>query len=291
MFFLNVLKKSRYMGFMKRLLLLLPLLLLAGCVNSGSGPGVGTQVSMQIAVNNLVPSADVQGEDLASVPRPQGFVRAEYSREDWETDITYRAEGDKFDEVYSLYKQEMPKRGWNLTSERSEPQGTVSYMGYTIGFEKGVEMDYVKENYEEADIVIRVLALGGTKVTEVAITYYPPEELSEEESGFKPLNKEPYVKEVPKYPEAVLFDQSRTQVMQVTEYIDKYYVENGNVEDVFNFYDSISVPGMKKVVSQLTTESGSIVFATQDNSAGVTINLEKDGNYVIIEIMKHIVSS
>lgn len=273
---------------MEKYVLVLPLLLLlSGCI---SAPGIqqeaGAQIKAELVLRNLVPEADVQGSDIESVPRPNGFVRAEYSREDWETDITYRARGDRFDEAYSFYREEMPKRGWKLAGESREPQSEISYMGYTFGVEKDVEMDYRKENYEEAQINIRVIVIGKEKVTEININYFPPEEESGEEEAYKPLNREPYAGEVERYSGAVLFDQSMIQVGEIRQYTDKYHVDNARVEDVFNFYSNLQIPGYRKMTSELEGESAYIYFS--GNNSGIGINIEKEGDGVIIEVMKQV---
>ncbi len=267
---------------MRKLLLLSVLLLLAGCIRAENN--AGNQQMQNIVLKKIVPSSDVPGKEPSWLPRPSGFVRTYYSEQENEFTIEYRAKGNRFDEAVEHYKNLL--KGWEKREESSEAGAEVEIAGISGGVEKSLRLEYARENEDSDEYLtldIKLVKLMGQEFTEVSIGYikYPKE--SEEES-YKPIDAEPYVKEVPVPEGAVLYDRNYVMMGNMKVYTDKYYIKK-SLEDVFSFYSGASIEGYTKY-SENMDESGASISFMKESGEILTVNLQKAEEGTLIEISK-----
>ena len=250
------------------------------------------------SLKQAIPSSDVEGKDLSDVPRPSGFVRADY-REDIDPEtgepnyiaIIYRTWGNKFDQAVSLYKQQMPSYGWKKTEEETE------HAGMNVGI-PGVNVEVIKQNYVgytredennsyEVYVTTTLLNVNGKDVTEVEIEYnIYPKYTEGEETSYKPLNTQPLISEVKQYPNSIYYSKNQITLGGTTMTEDDYYA-NSTIEDVYNFYRENVPEGYTIQFSQITEDSATVTYSsTSGTIISITINPETSIGGVLIKIGK-----
>ncbi len=259
---------------------------------------VVNQIVTEASLEQAIPSSDVEGKDLSDVPRPSGFVRADY-REDIDPEtgepnyiaIIYRTWGNKFDEAVSLYKQQMPSYGWRKIEEETQHAGiNVGIPGVNVEVKKQNYVGYSRENEDnsyEVYITTTLLNVNGKDATEVEIEYnIYPKSTEGEETSYKPLGTQPLISEVEQYPNSIYYSKNQITVGGTTIVEDDYYV-NSTIEDVYNFYKDNAPEGYVIQFSQITEDSASITYSsTSGTIISITIDPESEIGGVLIKISK-----
>ncbi len=253
----------------------------------------------EASLTQAIPPSDVEGKDLSDVPRPSGFVRADY-REDIDPEtgepsyisIIYRNWGNKFEQAVSLYKQQMPSYGWKKIEEETQHAGmNIGIPGVNVEVKKQNYVGYSKEdekNYYEVYITTTLLNVNDKDVTEVEIEYniYTKYEESEETS-YKPLETQPLISEVKQYPNAVYYSKNQITLSGTTVTEDDYYA-NSTIEDVYNFYRNNVPQGYTIQFSQISEDSASITYSSTSGNTiiSITIDPEDEIGGVLIKVGK-----
>ena len=232
-------------------------------------------------IAKLVPGKDVAGQDIPWIPRPKGFVRAEYEQEiDPQTgkptyiNVVYRAKGDRFDEVVKFFKTQLPKKWWQLVSEDNSAANefNINFPGISVALLKESYLQYQKGEQEDLNVDIKLGKVNKTTITEVALTWSKPTEVTSSEEHYKPLNQSPQISEIKVPPQSIYYHKESINLGGLQSVTDYYYTTM-DLDKIMDFLKQNIPEGYTLQWSFMDNENGSIIFKNQ-NGEMITINVE-----------------